>query len=230
VAAGAVAFFGSFRTVENVDRRELYGMTGSVVRVVRSTDASGAVAHLFTVESAAGGTAVLRPCDRPAKAFAAALQHGELLTLTAAASDGVLGATLVVDRWLLAGRMLLVNNPPLSFAQRRDSFRVPVTLPVDLGLVRNGTMRLVSGTTNDVSQGGCSMIVREFLREGEMAAVAIRFEDRTVMSVVQIVGVPPDRRAPIRARFDQMTPFDRSALSANLRRHETARVRPVVMR
>jgi hypothetical protein len=213
-----------------VDRRELYSLTGSVVRIVAAGLPSGCAAHQFTVESAADTTAVLRPCDREAKEFAAALPAGQRLRLTVGASDGVFEGNLVVDRWLVASRMLLVNNPPLSFAQRRDYFRVAVNLPIDLGLVREGAVQMITGTTNDVSQGGCSMMVRDELIVGELAAAVVHFDERAVLAVVQIVGVPVDRKGATRARFDQITPFDRTALATELRRYEVARVRTGRMR
>jgi hypothetical protein len=214
-----------------VDRRELYSLTGSVVRIVAAdSTSSSALVHEFTVESAADTTAVLRPCDRDAKEFAAGLANGERLRLTAGTADGVLEGMLVVDRWLVSSRMLMVNNPVLTFAQRRDFFRVAVSLPVDLGLVREGAVRLVTGTTNDMSQGGCSLVIREPVVEGERAAAAVHFEDKSVLAVVQILGVSPDRRAPVRARFDQITPYDRSTLATELRRYEVARVRTTRVR
>lgn len=214
-----------------VDRRELYSLTGSIVRIGRADSTSSvALVREFTVESAADTTAVLRPCDREAKEFAAVLQNGDRLRLTAGTADGVLEGTLIVDRWLVSSRMLMVNNPALTFAQRRDFFRVPVALPVELGLVREGAVRLVTGTTNDMSQGGCSLVIREPVLEGERAAAAVHFESRSVLAVVQIVGVSPDRRATVRARFDQITPYDRSTLATELRRYEVARVRTTRVR
>lgn len=212
-----------------MDRRELYSLTGSMVRIVRA-DAPGTGAHHFTVESAADTTAVVRPCDREAKEFAADLVAGDRLRLTVGAADGVLEAVLVVDRWLPSSRMLMVNNPPLAFAQRRNFFRVPVVLPIELGLVRDGEVHGVEGTTVDVSQGGCSLVLRESVHDHELAAAVLRFDTRVIVTVVQFLGVTADRRAPVRARFDQIAPADRTALGTELRRHEVNRVRTARVR
>ena len=131
----------------------------------------------------------------------------------------------MVDRWLAASRTLMVNNPALSFAQRRDYFRVAVTLPIEVGLVRDGTVQFVAATTVDMSQGGCAFTVREEVIEHELAVVVVRLEERAVLAVLQIVGVSPDRKVPVRARFYQITPYDRTALATELRRYEVARVR-----
>ena len=172
----------------------------------------------------------MRPCDREAKEFAAALAPNDRLRLTVGAADGVLEATLVVDRWLPSSRMLMVTNPPLTFAQRRNFFRVPVVLPIELGLVRDGEVWGVEGNTVDVSQGGCSLVLREQVTEHELAAAVLRFDERAVVAVVEFLGVTADRRAPVRARFDQITPADRTALGTELRRHEVNRVRTARVR
>jgi PilZ domain len=214
-----------------VDRRELYTLTGSIVRIAGSDAARpDAGVHLFTVESAAGTTAVLRPCDPDAKQFAASLPAGAHLRLTVGASDGVFEGTLTVDRWLVSSRMLMVNNPPLTFAQRRSFFRVPVNLPIELGLVRDGTIEMVAGITSDISQGGCSVVLRDPVIEGELAAAFVHLDEVVLIAVVQILCVVSDRRMPVRVRFDQITPFDRSALATELRRYEVARVRTAGVR
>lgn len=213
-----------------MDRRELYSLTGSIVRISR---AGVPGVHQFSVESAADGKAVLRPCERAGKDLASGLRQGDRLHLTAGTHDGVLRGELTVDRWQVAQRMLIVDNPPLVFMQQRESFRVPIGLPVELvGLTHDATAApavavpaTVSGTTIDVSDGGFSAVFRDPVLGTGPTAVVLRLPDTAIVCVADVREIVHDRRAAVRARFVQMIPAHASALSAELRRAEVARVR-----
>jgi hypothetical protein len=222
-----------------MDRREIYSLTGSIVRVAAS---DGGPVVLFSVESAAGDMAVLRPCNRQSKEFAAALEPGAPLQLTAGAFDGVLHGTLRVSRWSPSQRMLVVDNPPLTYTQRRESYRIAAAIPVDVAIAdvdvlgRPG-LRLVRGVTHDVSQGGLSFTVSGLedlapfdASDGSRAATSttvamvLHTERRPILVVAEVLGVHPDVRSTYRARFDQVTPFDQTVLAAEIRRLEVAKV------
>ncbi|MFN8020902.1 MAG: PilZ domain-containing protein [Acidimicrobiales bacterium] len=209
-----------------MDRREIYSLTGSIVRI--ATPGGGQVV-LFSVESAASTMAVLRPCNSASKEFARTLSPGDVLHLTAGASDGVLHGTLKVERWSPAQRMLIVDNPPLEYTQRRESFRVAGTLPVDL-LLRDpddpSSTVLVRGTTRDLSLGGLSFTLPDgaLPPAGHECLLVLHTETRPIIVVVEIMGAHPDARAAHRARFVQVNPFEQTVLAAQVRRLEVAKV------
>jgi hypothetical protein len=208
-----------------MDRREIYSLTGSIVRI--AVPGNGGV-RLFSVESAANTMAVLRPCNRESKDFAAALDPGTELHLTAGASDGVLHGTLRVQRWSSSRRMLVVDNPPLEYTQRRDAYRVPAALAVDVLVAAADEASgacLVRGVTHDMSQGGLSFTVPGLTIVADTEVVLVlHTERRPILVVVRVLGTHPDVRATFRARFEQITPFDQTVLAAELRRLEVAKV------
>lgn len=208
-----------------MDRREIYSLTGSIVRIAAP---SGGEVLLFSVESAASTMAVLRPCNSSSKEFARSLDPGTELQLTAGTSDGVLHGLLKVDRWSPAQRMLVVDNPPLEFTQRREAYRVHANVPVEVFVpdpeVPAGG-RMVAGTTHDLSQGGCSFTVADVeLARGTETLLVLRTQRQPIIVVVEVLGRHPDVRNTHRARFSQITPFDQTVLSAELRRLEVAKV------
>jgi c-di-GMP-binding flagellar brake protein YcgR len=208
-----------------MDRREIYTLTGSIVRIAAP---DGASVLLFSVESAAADMAVLRPCNSESKEFAKALDPGTELQLTAGTSDGVLHGRLRVQRWSPAQRMLVVDNPPLEFTQRREAFRVRAQVPVEV-LVTDAEVpegaRTVSGATHDLSPGGCSFTVTGVMFEpGTRVLLVLRTQRQPILAVAEVLGRHPDARNTFRARFDQITPFDQTVLSAELRRLEVAKV------
>jgi hypothetical protein len=208
-----------------MDRREIYSLTGSIVRISAPGNTE---VHLFSVESAAASMAVLRPCNSASKEFAKALPPGTELQLTAGTSDGVLHGTLRVERWSPAQRMLVVDNPPLEFTQRRDAFRVHANVPIEV-LVADAAApegaRTVRGTTHDLSQGGCSFTVAGVTFErGTEVLLVLRTERRPIIVAVEVLGRHPDVRHTFRSRFSRINPFDQTVLSAELRRLEVAKV------
>jgi len=208
-----------------MDRREIYSLTGSIVRIAAPEHST---VLLFSVESAAATMAVLRPCNREAKEFAASLSEGTKLRLTAGASDGVLHGTLTVARWSPAQRMLIVDNPPLEYTQRREAFRVPAAIPVDVmvpDLDEPSGARLVRGVTHDLSQGGMSCTVPGVsIPEETDVVVVMHTERQPIVMVVRTKGAHPDVKSTFRARIEQITPFDQTLLAAELRRLEVAKV------
>lgn len=207
-----------------MDRREIYSLTGSIVRIAAPDD--GAVL-LFSVESAAGTMAVLRPCNSASKEFAMGLAPGDELLLTAGAFDGVLHGRLRVERWSPAQRMLMVDNPPLEYTQRRESYRVAASIPV-VAVVTDPSLperaRMVRGTTHDLSQGGCAITLPgEALVAGRELLAVLTTQRQPIMSVVTVLGPHPDVRHTWRCRFDQLTPLDQTVLAAELRRLEVAK-------
>jgi len=211
-----------------MDRREIYSLTGSIVRIAAPDD--GAVL-LFSVESAADTSAVLRPCNRESRDFAAGLEPGASLQLTAGASDGVLHGRLRVTRWSAGQRMLVVDNPSLEFTQRREAYRVPATVAVDVLVADDettdppGGARLVRGTTRDLSQGGCAIALPGVaLVRGQLLVIVLHTERQPILLVVEVLGPQPDVRHTYRTRFHQVTPFDQTVLAAELRRLEVAKV------
>ncbi len=219
-----------------MDRRELYTLTGSIIRV---TDPESPHVHLFSVESAANDKAMIRPCNGAAKVFARTRPEGQQLAVTAGTSDGVLHGTITVERYLISSRMLMIDNPPLEFEQRRESFRVSVVLPITLGLPRGDELVLIDATTVDVSQGGFAVTFAETTNDtpvgapggdcvpstGELLPAVLQAPAETVVSVVEVLGPHPDRRATLRMRFHQISPLDQTLLAADLRRIEVAKVR-----
>lgn len=209
-----------------MDRREIYSLTGSIVRIAAP---DGGPVVLFSVESAASAMAVLRPCNSASKEFAAALAPDDVLLLTAGASDGVLHGTLRVQRWSSAQRMLVVDNPPLEYTQRRESFRVMGTLRVDLIVpdpAAPGGAAEVRGVTRDLSLGGVSFTLPEHAPSpmDHEHLLVLHTETGPIVTVVEIMGPQPDLRHTWRARFVQLTPFDQTVLAAQVRRLEVAKV------
>jgi hypothetical protein len=208
-----------------VDRRELYTLTGSIIRI---TDPESHRVHLFSVESAANDKAMIRPCNSEAKAFATSRREGEQLAVNAGTSDGVLHGVITVERYLVSSRMLMIDNPPLEFEQRRESFRVVVALPITVGLPRGDELVMVNATTLDVSQGGFAVTfadAQQLPATGELLPAVLQAPAETVVAVVEMLGMHPDRKATMRARFHQIAPLDQTLLAADLRRIEVTKVR-----
>jgi PilZ domain len=206
-----------------MNRRELYSLTGSNVRL---TDYESGEVFAFSVESAAETTSVLRPCTTEAKAFASSTKHDQVLKLTAGTADGVLYGWLKVDRWLVSSRMLLANNPPLEFAQQRDSFRVAATVSLDVAVVRGDEVRLSRGATINLSHGGVAFTLKsEVLLEGELVGVVLHTESRSVPAVIRVLGTVPEVKGSFRAKIEQIAPLDQSVYSSELRRLEVSRAR-----
>jgi hypothetical protein len=207
-----------------VDRRELYTLTGSIIRI---TDPESHRVHLFSVESAANDKAMIRPCNSVAKAFATLRTAGEQLAVNAGTSDGVLHGTITVERYLISSRMLMIDNPPLEFEQRRESFRVVVALPITLGIPRGDELVMVNATTLDVSQGGFAVTFADdtMPATGDLVPAVLQAPGETVVAVIELLGMHPDRKATMRARFHQIAPLDQTLLAADLRRVEVTKVR-----
>ncbi len=208
-----------------MDRREIYSLTGSIVRIALPD--SGSV-MLFSVESAANSMAVMRPCSVESKRFAASLEPGTKLHLTAGASDGVLHGTLTVARWSSAQRMLVVDNPPLEYTQRRDAFRVPAAMAVDVMVADSDSpagARLVRGVTVDLSQGGLAFTVGGASFDmGDAVVLLLHTERQPVLIVARVLGAHPDVRSTFRVRFEQINAFEQTVLAGELRRREVAKV------
>jgi hypothetical protein len=209
----------------DMDRREIYSLTGLVVRIDVSEHSSGVQ---FTIESASAATAVLRPCNREAKEFAASLSAGDKLLLTAGTPDSVLHGTLTVVRWSPAQRMLVIDNPQLEYTQRRMEFRVPAAIPVDVMVPdpdEPSGARLVRGVTHDLSQGGVACTVPDVsIPEGTDVVLVLHTESQPILMVVRSKGVHPVAKSTFRAQIEQITPFDQTVLAAELRRFEVAKV------
>lgn len=207
-----------------MDRRELYTLTGYIIRI---TDPATGRVHLFSVESAANDKAMIRPCNSEAKAFATSRAEGEQLAVNAGTSDGVLHGTITVERYLISSRMLMIDNPPLEFEQRRESFRVVVALPITLGIPRGDELVMVNATTLDVSQGGFAVTFADDTMPsmGDLLPAVLQAPGETVVAVVEMLGQHPDRKATMRARFHQIAPLDQTLLAADLRRVEVTKVR-----
>ncbi len=208
-----------------MDRRELYSLTGSIVRISAPGDDR---VLLFSMESAAGDSAVLRPCNSESRDFASVLEPGAPLTLTAGAFDGVVHGDLTVDRWAKGPRMLLVNNPPLEFAQRREAFRVRASIPVEV-LVADPSSpagsRMVRGETYDLSLGGCAVTAAGAqLEAGASTLMVLHTERQPIIVVVEVLGRHPDAKHTFRVRLTQVNPFEQTVLSAELRRLEVSKV------
>ncbi|MEZ5251771.1 MAG: hypothetical protein R2713_21965 [Ilumatobacteraceae bacterium] len=201
-----------------MDRREIYSLTGSIVRITASDDG---VVWLFSVESAAGTMAVLRPCNTGSKEFAKAVEPGTELALTAGTSDGVLHGLLTVQRWSPGQRMLVVDNPPLEFSQRRESFRVRAAVPVE---VLVGARSCVGPPTTSPRAAADRPAGRR--RRGRGRRVARGGADRATTDPRggRRARTPSRRAQAVRTRFVQITPFDQSVLAAEIRRLEVAKV------
>ena len=222
-----------------MDRREIYSLTGSIVRIADPNDGGG---RLFSVESAADTSAVLRPCDREAKDFAAGLVPGAVLQLTAGTPNGALHGQLRVTRWSPAQRMLIVDNPQLASTQRREAHRVAAAIPVDVLIPCAAspsepesesapntvlTARSVRGTTRDLSQGGCALVLPgEELVRNQLFVCVLHTERQPILVVLEVLGPQSDVRHAYRTRFHQIAPFDQTVLAVELRRLEMAKAIP----
>ncbi len=204
-----------------MDRRELYSLTGSYVRISAPGDHRVSV---FTVDSASGDVAVLRPCDRKAKQFASEREPGSELVLSAVAPGGVLNGKLRVDRWSPSQRMLIVDNPRLVFSQRRQASRVKAEIPVEVYVPDPGEpagVRMLTGETIDVSRGGCAFALTDHrLEEGVELVLVLCIENHPVVVTVEVLGPHPDVEAANRGRFVRITPGDQRMLAAELGRLE----------
>jgi hypothetical protein len=204
-----------------MDRRELYSLTGSFVRISAPGDDRVA---LFTVDSASGNVAVLRPCDRKAKEFASEREPGSDLVLSAAAPGGVLNGKLRVDRWSPAQRMLIVDNPGLVFSQRRQASRVRAEIPVEVYVpdpAEPAGVRMLTGETIDVSRGGCAFALTDHqLAEGVEVVLVLCIDHHPVVVVATVLGAHPDVEAANRCRFVRITPNDQRMLAVELGRLE----------
>jgi c-di-GMP-binding flagellar brake protein YcgR len=211
-----------------MDRRELYNLSGSVVRV---TDPADGAAYLFSVDAAANSNAVLRPCSTESKDFAAELAAGTALAVVAQTLDGVLRGSATVVRWSPAERVLVVDNPPLEFTQRRSAYRVPAQVDVEV-LVTDVTapagVRLVRGRSTDLSLTGCSFTLPgEDLPVGTETFLVLRAERTPLLFVIEVCGRRADSRHAHRCRFVQIHPYEQTALAAEVRRLEVAKAAPV---
>ena len=194
---------------------------------MRVSAASADEVFLFSVESAANDKAMLRPCNTESKQFATSRGAGERLRITAGTTDGVLRGQITVDRYLVASRMLMVDNPPLEFDQRRVWFRVAASLPVDVAMSRGEDLLLTRALTLDVSQGGMAVImsIEPLPNAGDLVGVVLHAPGQPVVAVVEVLGAHPDKRSTVRMRFHQISPLDQTLLASDLRRIEVTKVR-----
>ncbi|MGD9794004.1 MAG: PilZ domain-containing protein [Acidimicrobiia bacterium] len=202
---------------------ELRTLIGHALTVHLPGDAAR---HQFILESAVGSVAVLRPIDAEGKAFCGSLTQGQALQLGAALPHGYLATGVVVDRWIPGQRMLMVTNPAeVEVLQRRQEFRVPVKLGVELAVIRDSAVRTVTGETVNVSAGGMAAIASARMELGEIVGVLMRCPPRPVLFTAEVLFVGEPGRSAARFCIDRIAPTDFSLLASVLRRAEVTLTR-----
>ncbi len=180
-------------------------------------DLEGEVAHRFVLESLFGMNAVMTPADKRAMEYARAVEPKTMMRIVASVDDGMLTGELLVDRWSDRSGGLRVNKPrELRFAQRRRTVRLPVKLPVDLTVVRDGECTVVHGQTEDISIGGFSCILDSTITAGEAVVAMLHLPDEPVVVTARITLVESLRRRLVHARMLSISPEDYKILAKAL--------------
>jgi c-di-GMP-binding flagellar brake protein YcgR len=140
--------------------------------------------------------------------------------------DGAYVADVEVTGWSPSRRVLtVVHRGTLEFVQRRAVFRVPVAVPVELLVERDGDLVAAEGSTIEMSTAGFSVPLTRDLRPGEQASAVLRLPGEPVMAVVRVVMPGATAKLPTRVRIDEIERTDLARLTTFLRRAEVRRVR-----
>jgi len=201
-----------------------------VGRQVMLTSADTGEYHVFGIDAATPTVTVLHPTASEGRAFAAKLSAGAPLRVSVAVSDGLLVAQVVVERWSPVAKILTVNNAtPTDLVQRRSTFRVPVSWPVQVGYERGGDVVFASGQTIDVSEKGLALSAKGLALEGgELAAISMQLRAAALLVVARVVLAGDGNRLPSRFSISQIMPADQSRFASDLRHAELNMVRTVV--
>ncbi len=173
--------------------------------------------YRFTFESVFGPSAVLKPLDLKSAAYAKTAEQKAVVTLEASIDGGKASAEGTVERWSERSGALRVYRPrEIVLAQRRRHPRFAVQFPLELGVLRDGEMRTIRTTTEDLSVGGFAAVVDEQLEADEAIVVLVRLPAGVV--IVTALGTMGERarRRRRHARFTAISPDDAAALAAVL--------------
>jgi hypothetical protein len=182
----------------------------------------------FLVGSALRESAVLVPDDQPSRALAARLAEQEIVEISAAAPGGVALTRTRVVRWSAVSRMLTVVNPgALGVEQRRSSFRVETEVPVTLAVPAGGAVRVVAGTTINLSTGGLAARVDvDELPIGSELVVGLALDDGPLLAVGAVRAQHDPAHIDLRVEFTQITVPDHDRLASLVQQIAVGRVQP----
>ena len=203
--------------------RDLSTLVGGGLTIGR---VGGADRYMCSLLATAGVMASFRPDDGAGRGFASSLEPGTPLQVSFAVADGAYVADVDVRRWSASERILAVSSKsPLSFAQRRSVFRVPLERRIELCTARGGITRRAVGTTIEMSTTGFSSVLSEHLEPGERAAAVLHLGSNTLLMVVRTVLPGSGAKLPTRVRIEEIDRTDLAVLTQHLRRAEVRHVR-----
>jgi hypothetical protein len=180
----------------------------------------------FVLDAALGRTAVMRPADDAARAFAARLQPGWRINLGAGDVDGFVQAEVMVDRYSAPQRMLLVSVPEKpKFLQRRSVFRVTVQVPVEVLAWSDGTLHKATGKSVNLSIDGIAAGLVIPAERHDQVVVLLRLPEGAIVVAGHVLDAGDRSGAPARLHLKQVGPTERRTLSGFLRRAEVERAR-----
>lgn len=173
--------------------------------------------YRFVFDSIFGPSAVLKPLDLKAGAFAKAVEPKAVMPLEASIDGGRASAEVTVERWSERTGALRVYRPKeVTLEQRRKAPRLPARLPLELGVMREGEMRTVKTFTEDVSVGGFAAQVDENLVPGELMVVLVRLPSRSLLVTAQVTIVERARRRTMHSKITAISPDDAAELASTL--------------
>ena len=173
--------------------------------------------YRFVFESIFGPCAVLKPLDLKSTAYAKAAEQKSVVTLEASIDGGKATGEGTVERWSERTGALRVYRPrEITLAQRRRHPRFAVQFPIQLGVVRDGEMRTIRTTTEDMSVGGFAAVIDEQLEADEAVVVLVQLPARALIVTAVVTMVERARRRRMHARFTAISPDEAAALAAAL--------------
>lgn len=173
--------------------------------------------YRFAFESVFGPSAVLKPLDLKSAAYAKSAEQKSVVMLEASIDGGKASAEGTVERWSERSGALRVYRPrEIVLAQRRRHPRFAVQFPLELGVVRDGEMRTIRTTTEDLSIGGLAALVDEQLEADEAIVVLVRLPTGALIVTAVVTVVERARRRRMHARFTAISPDDAATLAAVL--------------
>jgi hypothetical protein len=153
--------------------------------------------------------------------MASTLPPGTIVELATPVVGGQLYADVRVVRWAPHSKMLIVANPVrLALRQRRNAFRVPVAVPIELCFGRDDQLHIVRGTTRDLSPLGFSADVEDAPMGRERVLVRLDLAPSPIVTLALVLGREDPPGLPLRARFVAARPADRDRIARFLRRVE----------
>lgn len=173
--------------------------------------------YRFVFDSIFGPSAVLKPLDLRSGVFARAAEAKTVMMLEASIDGGKAVVEVTVERWSERTGALRVYRPKeVTLEQRRKAPRLVARLPLELGVVRDGEMRILKTFTEDISVGGFAAVVDEQLFADEVLVVLLRLPRRPVLATAEVTLIERMRRRTVHAKITAIGPDDAVALAATL--------------